>query len=280
MKAIHKLLESATRTAADGWGPLSVGLEPSAAYLPEGAGLSADLGGYERFLEAVIEGTQGIACAYKVNLAFFEALGSEGYALLERVRERVPSDAFFIADAKRGDIGSTAEQYASAVFEHLNADAVTVNPLMGRDSVEPFLAHAGKLTYLLCLTSNPGAEDFLLPGDLYLRIAEEAYSWDEGRGAIGLVVGATKSASHMSAIAGVAPGMPWLVPGIGVQGGDAASVWGACGGAQPLFHVTRGVLPSGREIQTNGGLVGAIRAKAEAFAAGVMQGAGTKEGSR
>ena len=227
---------------------MSVGLEPAAGYLP--SGFEATIAGYERFLRGVVESTSDIAAAYKFNLAFFESLGPGGMSLLERVRGAMPSDAYVIADAKRGDIGTTAEHYAKALFGWLGAHAATVNPLMGRDSAEPFLAHEDRLTFFLVLTSNPGASDFLLHGGLYRRVAESVASWN-ARGNCGCVVGATKS-EQVAEIRAIAGEMPFLVPGIGAQGGElgATARLGrveAEGFAGMLFHVTRGVLPTGAD---------------------------------
>ncbi len=284
--ALAKLAASIERTGS----ALSVGLEPCEDYLP--AGFAPDLAGFERFLRCVIDATAGLASAYKFNLAFFEALGPRGWDLLFRIRAALPKDAVVIADAKRGDIGSTAGRYARALFTELDADAATVNPLMGRDSAEPFLAHADRLTYFLVLTSNAGASDFLIPGGLYRAIASAVASWN-ARGNCGAVVGATKP-EQVAEVRALMPGVPFLIPGIGAQGGDleavakanttgatasAASlraqsaVGGATGatGISPrptalavapgslLFHVTRGILPAESEP---GDPAAIIRAKA------------------
>jgi len=221
---------------------LSIGLEPSAERLPRGAEPSIE--NFERYLLATIAGAPS-AAAFKLNLAFFEALGPDGWSLLYRVRERIRPGAFVIADAKRGDIGSSAERYAAALFEGLRADAVTVNPLMGRDAVEPFLAHEGRLAYVLCLTSNPGADDFLLENDLFVRIARRVSEY-EGPGDRGLVVGATAPASALAKLAQIPDPMPLLVPGVGAQGGEISGLRAAFGGSLPagsLVHATRAVLP-------------------------------------
>lgn len=219
---------------------LCVGLEPCAEYQPPS--VADNLQGYEEFLRLIVEATTGLVSAYKINLAFFESLGWEGLELLYALRETIPDNAFLIADGKRGDIGTTARHYAKAIFDQLGADAATVNPLMGKDSVEPFLAYGEKLNYLLTLTSNPGADDFLLPNDLYMTIARKAKEWDS-RGNTGLVAGATRP-DQLTAIKEVAP-LPMLIPGVGAQGGDLPAVLAALK-PQPgeaLIHVTRGILP-------------------------------------
>lgn len=242
--AVSRLVRSVERSGS----LLSVGLEPSPAYLP--SGFADDLKGHERFLRLIIDATRGRVAAYKFNLAFFESLGPAGWDLLFRVRQTLPEDAYIIADAKRGDIGTTAEHYARALYERLGADGATVNPLMGRDACEPFLAYEDRLTFFLVLTSNPGAADFLSVDGLYSRIASRLSEWNT-RGNIGMVVGATRSeqVAEVRAIAGAAP---FLIPGIGAQGGDLEGV-ARSGRTQAemardfpglVFHVTRGVLPA------------------------------------
>lgn len=239
--AFAKLDVAVVRTGA----ALSVGLEPAPDYLPRGYEPSIE--GYEAFLRGVIGATADIAAAFKFNLAFFESLGSAGWAMLERVRSAIPAEAFVIADAKRGDIGTTAKHYARALFEHLGADAATVNPLMGRDSAEPFLAYGDKATYFLALTSNPGAGDFLMRDGLYREIVERVRAWGCEHRNAGIVVGATRG-EKVAEVRAFAGEMAMLVPGVGAQGGDlettcaAARSDGSPGGGY-LIHVTRGVLP-------------------------------------
>ena len=230
--------------------------------MPSSASVPPTIDGFEAALRTIIDATRDLACAYKPNLAFFEALGPDGWAMLHRIRDAVPRDVLFIADAKRGDIGTTAQRYAEAVFDWLGADAVTVNPMMGRDSAEPFLARQDKLTFFLALTSNPGAGDFLIPGGLYRRIAEAVASWDAA-GNCGLVVGATRS-EQIAEIRSIAPEVPFLVPGLGAQRGEVertARFGRAAGTDAPglIFHVTRGVLPAPGD---SGTVAEIIRAKA------------------
>lgn len=236
--ALNTLAAAISRTGAG----LSIGLEPCEAYLPPG--FTPDARGYERFLRTVIDATAAHAAAYKFNLAFFEAMGREGCTLLHEIRRALPGNVLVIADAKRGDIGSTAEHYARSLYDSLGADSATVNPLMGRDSAEPFLVYADKLTYFLVLTSNPGAGDFLLPNGLYATIARAVSEWNT-RGNCGAVVGATRP-ERVAEIRGLMPEVPLLIPGVGAQGGDLEAT-ARCGaswrGGELLFHVTRGVLP-------------------------------------
>jgi orotidine 5'-phosphate decarboxylase subfamily 2 len=195
----------------------------------------------------LIDATAPFAAAFKPNSAFFEALGTDGLARLSEVIQHVPDDRLLILDAKRGDMGSTAEAYAAAVFEILQADAVTVNPYLGHDAVAPFLADPERGAFVLCHTSNPGALDFQtleVAGEaLYLVVARAAGRWNTQRN-VGLVVGATYPAA-VAAVRAVAPELPFLLPGVGTQGGDlAASV--AAGldaqGAGLVVNVSRALM--------------------------------------
>ena len=255
--------------------PLSVGLEPAPGYVHPVFGDGVQ--GLEQFLLCIVEATHDVAAAVKPNVAFFESLGSRGWAMLERVRANVSDEMFVILDAKRGDIGSTAEHYAKALFGNLGADAVTVNPLMGADSVDPFLSWGDRLTYLLCLTSNAGASDFLERDDLTLRIAERAVHWDGGRGRTGLVVGATKDAQRVRQIRAIATELPMLIPGIGAQGGSIEAAWqgareaAALGDCGVLMHVSRGILPAKEEpIHSEMQFVEVVRRKIEAVRAAML----------
>jgi orotidine-5'-phosphate decarboxylase len=233
-KALSKLQQAQARTGS----LLSIGLEPCAEYLP--AGLAPDLGNYEAFLRDVIEAGAERACAFKFNLAHFEALGWEGMELLYCVREMIPADCFVIADGKRGDIGSTARHYATAIYDKLEADAATLNPLMGRDSAEPFLAYADKLSIFLILTSNPGAADFLLRDGLYKHVARTVAGWGEAN--VGFVTGATRP-EMLGELRTLAPSVPFLIPGLGAQGGDLAATLRHGAGGPMILHVTRAILP-------------------------------------
>jgi orotidine 5'-phosphate decarboxylase subfamily 2 len=173
------------------------------------------------FCRRMIDATAAAAVAFKPNIAFFEVLGPAGLADLITVLRHLPEDRLMILDAKRGDIGSTAQAYARAAFHTFGADAVTVNPYLGGDAVAPFLADPAKGAFVLCHTSNPGAADFqtLDVGGrpLYLEVARQAAGWNT-RGNVGLVVGATYPEA-LAAVRAQAPDLPFLVPGIGAQGG-------------------------------------------------------------
>ncbi len=177
------------------------------------------------FNKRIIEATQDLVCAYKPNLAFYEALGERGMFALRETLKIIPGSIITIGDAKRGDIGSTAERYAVSLFDDFGFDAVTVNPYMGSDSVEPFLKNPGKGVFLLALTSNPGSKDFqrlkigAMP--LYEKIVRKAKQWNTADN-IGLVIGATHP-KELKRVRTIVPDMPILLPGIGKQGGDLKS---------------------------------------------------------
>ncbi len=204
-------------------GFLCVGLDPDPmkvrACLPRSARPILD------FCRAIVDATADLVCAFKPQIAYFSAAGAEAdlEALIAHVRDAHPGVPV-ILDAKRGDIGPTAEQYAREAFERYGADALTVNPLLGWESIEPYRRHAGRGVVLLCRTSNPGS-DWLQehPADdpLYLRIAREARERDAGN--LMLVAGATWP-EELAAVRDAAGDLPLLVPGVGFQGGDPATV--------------------------------------------------------
>jgi orotidine-5'-phosphate decarboxylase len=198
-----------------------VGLDPDPRLMPEKMGV------YE-FNKAIIEATSDLVCAYKPNLAFYEAMGEEGMKALTNTLKCIPSDVVTIGDAKRGDIGNTAKAYAGALFEVLGVDAATLNPYLGFDSIEPFLQYKDRGCFILCRTSNSGALDFQslkceTPGGLrplFQIVADKAGQWNTA-GNIGLVVGATYP-DELKLIRQEHPDMPILIPGVGAQGGDVA----------------------------------------------------------
>jgi orotidine-5'-phosphate decarboxylase len=212
---------------------LCVGLDPHPEALPDG--FSRDLGGIEAFSRLLVTASVDVAAAFKANLAFFEAYGSAGLAVLERVRAAIPSTIPFIADAKRADIGSTAERQAAALYDALGADAITISPYLGGEAVGPLVDRPDRFAYVLCRTSNPGAGEVqdlaVLAGvgpradPLHLVVARAVAGWGPG-GTVGLVVGATAPA-ELAAIRAAAPGLPFLVPGVGAQGGAEDAVLGS-----------------------------------------------------
>ncbi len=224
---------------------LCVGLDPEIGKLP--AGIARTPAGVLQFLVSIIDVTNDLACAYKPNFAFFEAMGPEGMVVLREVVRRVPSDVPVIADAKRCDIGNTARLYASAIFDTFGFDAITVNPYQGRDSVEAYLAFPEKGVYVLARTSNPGAADFqdlqVEGGPLFMRVVRECLWWT-GAGTIGFVVGAT-APEQLQAIRREATTAPLLIPGIGAQGGDldmCVRLGLTRGGTGMVFNASRAIL--------------------------------------
>ena len=205
---------------------LCVGLDPEAAKLP--GAWKNDPGRLYDFCAAIVEATKDLVIAFKPQIAYFAAQRAEEQ--LERLMahmRRVAPGVPVILDAKRGDIGSTAEQYAREAFERYQADAVTLSPFMGFDSIEPYLRYPGKGAILLCRTSNAGGDDLqaqpLASGErLFERIARLAQTEWNRNGQLGLVVGATYPA-EIERVRELAPTLPLLIPGVGAQGGDAAA---------------------------------------------------------
>ncbi len=237
------LAESARR--AGSW--LCVGLDPDPGKYP--AGLSVE--DTTEYLLTVIERTHAVACAYKPNAAFFEALGNAGQEALEEIVAAVPPGIPVILDGKRNDIGNTAGKYAEAAFDELGADAVTVTPYLGRDTVEPFAAYDEKGVFLLARTSNPSAGDFQdLPVDaagtpLYQAVARKAMEWNQEFQNLGLVAGATYPDELHTLRTLVGDGVPLLIPGVGAQGADAQTTLlrgGDTTGRFAVVNVGRAVL--------------------------------------
>jgi orotidine-5'-phosphate decarboxylase len=201
---------------------LCVGLDPDPARMP--AGLSTHEHSLFEFCKTIVDATASEACAFKPQIAHFAALRAEDAleALIRYIHAHHPGVPV-ILDAKRGDIGSTAERYAIEAFERYQADAVTVNPYMGFDSIEPWLAWPGRGVILLCRTSNPGGSDLQsldVGGEaLYERVARLAAGPWNTTGQLGLVLGATFP-GELARVRSIAPDLPMLVPGIGAQGGD------------------------------------------------------------
>ena len=216
-----------------------MGLDPR----PEQHG--GEIAAVERFLDETVEATLEKTATYKPNIAYFEAMGPDGLAMLKRVMDRIPDGVPVILDAKRSDIGETQRRYAQACFEGYGADAVTINPFMGYDSLEPFLDYEGKGIYLLAVTSNPGSADlqrresggrkiYEFVGDFATRASAEGRKTE-----VGLVVGLTNAGEEV--LDGL-PDVPLLIPGLGAQGGDLSALTGAGRTAANVVNVSRGVL--------------------------------------
>jgi orotidine-5'-phosphate decarboxylase len=259
----------AAQTVNDSW--VCVGLDPVLERMP-GPLLKYD-DPFLPFLKAIVDATADLVCAYKPNLGFYLALGAAGAIALERIIAYISDEIPIILDAKSNDIGHTAQAYARGVFDALGADAVTVNPYLGQDGVAPFLAHADKAAFVLARTSNKSAGDFqdlriagsgnlgtgnedkprgFESGDsdignltLYQTVAQRAVAWNaDFPGTCGLVVGATYP-QELAQVRSLAPDLPFLIPGIGAQGGnlDAAAHYGPTqSGVGPIINTSRGVL--------------------------------------
>ena len=208
---------------------LCVGLDPEPSRFP--AHLKGDASKIYDFCAAIVDATADLVCSFKPQIAYFAAYRAEDQLerLMEHMRRTAPQVPV-ILDAKRGDIGSTAQQYAKEAFERYGADAVTLSPFMGFDSIEPYLAYHGKGAFLLCRTSNPGGDDLQnqrlasIEGQplLYEHVARLAQGPWNRNGQLGLVVGATYP-QEIERVRSIAPTLPLLIPGVGAQGGDAVA---------------------------------------------------------
>jgi orotidine-5'-phosphate decarboxylase len=194
-----------------------VGLDPDPSLMPDKIGVF-------EFNKAIIDVTADFVCAYKPNIAFYEAIGHKAVEALRKTRDYAPEEIPMIIDAKRGDIGNTAKAYAHSLFDRFNADAITASPYLGYDSLEPFIERRDRGIFILCRTSNPGAKDFQsLPVGkekklLYEVVAEKVHEWNK-YGNLGLVIGATYP-EELKQMRKKYPQMPLLIPGIGAQGGE------------------------------------------------------------
>lgn len=232
---------------------LCVGLDPHVSDLSAPTAEAA-----RDFCLNLIKQTAPYAAAFKPNAAFFEVFGAEGWVALKQVIEAIQAESIrlgslipVILDAKRGDISSTAEAYAKSAFETLGAHSITLNPYLGKDSLDPYLGHKEKGVFLLCKTSNPGASDFQdlmmtpinqAPMPLYEHVARLAQAWNTGNN-IGLVVGATQPEA-LARVRAAAPGLWFLSPGVGAQGGDLETALRAGlrkDGKGMLLPISRGI---------------------------------------
>lgn len=224
---------------------LCIGLDPEVEFLP--SHLPRTPAGVTEFCTQIVDATAASAVCYKINFAFFEALGPDGWRVLHEVRSAIPTTIPVIGDAKRGDIGNTDEAYARGILDVLDFDAVTVSPYLGRDSIEPFAARPGKCALVLCKTSNPGAVDLqerVIDGEpLYVHVARDVLSWDT-TGELGLVVGATQPHA-LRRVRSMSADLLLLVPGVGAQGAGAAEATRLAANAQgenALISASRQIL--------------------------------------
>ena len=221
---------------------LCVGLDIN----PEGfANKNVTINDLKTHTEKVISATQDLAVAFKPNLGFYERWGSDGFKWLEETMELFEDNTIVIGDAKRGDIGNTADQYAISLFDHFGFDAVTINPYMGVDSIYPFIKNTKKGAFILCKTSNPSSINFqnlkLDGSNLYEMVAKKCFEWNEKEN-IGLVVGATAPEEILN-VRKIAPGLPLLIPGVGAQGGSLEkSMKNGNKNGKCLINVSRGII--------------------------------------
>ncbi|MEO0558794.1 MAG: orotidine-5'-phosphate decarboxylase [Bacteroidota bacterium] len=243
MPSFSSRLATAVRTAGS---PLCVGLDPDPDRIPIASSTSPATA-TEQFCIAITDSTAHVAAAYKPNLAFFEALGPDGWHALATVCEHVRSTGrLLILDGKRGDIGNTGRRYATALYDQLDGDATTVAPYMGGDSILPFFEHENRCGFVLVATSNPGAaylNELAIDGiPLYqftARLAARAAVDQPGE--VGFVVGATQP-NTLRLLRAAYPEVPFLVPGVGAQGGSVADVLAANAGGPILINSSRSIL--------------------------------------
>lgn len=237
---------------------LCVGLDPNLELLPDSINRqnNSPPKKVEIFLKTVIDLTKGHCAAYKPNLGFFEALGADSWDIFEEIIDYIPSEKIIIADAKRGDISSTADHYAKAFFNRIDVDAITLNPLMGFETLEPFLNDESKCSYVLTLTSNPGAKDILLrklsDGQTISAYISKQLSIKQEHSAtsIGMVVGATNPKALEPVIKHF-PGAPLLIPGVGKQGGSVSDLSKVLDNHRgiPLVNSSRSIIYAGNKSE-------------------------------
>lgn len=253
-------LEKLEASVARSGSLLCVGLDPDLAQIPARYTRTDDP--ITAFTRDIVEQTAPLAAAFKPNIAFFEAMGCSGVEALRATLAAIPPEIPVILDAKRGDIGSTAAAYASAAFEVWEADALTVSPYLGLESLSPFLKHADRGLFVLCLTSNPGAEEFQtrapLGEPLYMQVARRVAA--ETPPTVGLVAGATQS-ERLAQIRAAAPDRWFLVPGVGAQGGDLQATLANgldAHGSRALIAASRSILYADNPCQAAKALHDAI----------------------
>lgn len=238
MTSYQKLIDSISRKGT----MLCVGIDPDINKMPEC--FEKNINGLAEFIKTIVEQTKDVTAAYKINFAFYEQYGSDGFDLIKQILKAIPTDVFTIADAKRGDIGNTSSAYAKSVFNFFNFDSVTVNPYMGFDSIAPFVEDKSKFIFLLSLTSNQGSYDFQrLVADnkpIYQHIIEKAAS-QFSKENIGFVIGATHP-KELSELRKLIPHYPILIPGVGAQGGNIQSVLEANNNSTALINISRAII--------------------------------------
>lgn len=238
MNSYRKLISLQEKTNSR----LCVGIDPDPSKMPTSFQNSID--SIFKFCQIVIDATKQYACAYKFNLAFFEQFGPKGSQILEDALEYLGDDSITIADGKRGDIGNSSKAYAKSLYKSFNFDCTTLNPFMGKDSLEPFFEDSTKLNFILLLTSNPGANDFqkiIIENKFLFQIMlEKITTWFNSE-QLGFVVGATKI-EEFSLIRRSVPEHFILSPGVGAQGGDLQSLLRVNDSLPLLVNITRDII--------------------------------------
>ncbi len=244
MNAFEKLITASERNKT----LLCVGLDTDIDKVP--IKFQYGLKGILDFNIEIIEATKDLVNSYKLNFAFYEQYGIEGMEILKKTIDHIPNNILKIADAKRGDIGNTSKSYAKAAFEAFSCDAITVSPYMGEDSVKPFLDFKDKLTFILCLTSNQGSNDFQRiessGKSLYKSVVEKTMTWGN-KEQVGYVVGATHP-NELEELREIAKENPFLIPGIGAQGGDLEATLKANKNAPAIINASRAVIYASSEL--------------------------------
>ena len=239
MKFVDKILSSQAKTDSI----LCIGLDTDLKNIPEI--LLMESNPVLAFNLAIVEATKDITCSYKLNLAYYEAYGEKGIEAVHATLDAIPDHLLTIGDVKRGDIGATSDQYAMAYQDLFSFDSMTISPYMGTDSVQPFLKREDRGVFFLGLTSNAGAKDFqyleLTSGKkLYEEVTDKVREWNSIKQNCGLVVGATKP-SELKALRERAPELPFLIPGVGAQGGSLEEVLAANGKGVALINASRSI---------------------------------------
>ncbi len=262
MRSIMNFMEKLSKIVNRNNSLLCVGLDLDKEQIPS-IFFKESKNPYLDFNKMIINSTKDIVCAYKLNMAFYEVLGKNGYKIIEQTINYIPDDIIIILDGKRNDIGNTAKKYAQSLFGNLNCDAVTVNPYLGFDGVKPFLEYRSKCTFVLCRTSNPSAIDFqdlkTPDGYLFEIVGNKIKEWSS-LGCIGAVVGATYYEELKLIRCLLGDEIPLLIPGIGAQGGyiDKTIKYGTNKkGTNAIINSSRGIIYSKNPRET------AIRLKDE-----------------
>lgn len=238
MNAYDKILNAQVQNNSR----LCIGLDPDPSKISKQFKKNCD--GIFQFLKLIIEVTSKFVCSYKINFAFFEQFGSKGIQIIENILTQIPNIIPTIADVKRSDIANSAKFYAKSIYEHFRFDGITLNPLLGKDSLEPFFDYSEKINFILILTSNPGAEDFqkisVINKFFYEILVEKNINWFPSK-SLGFVVGGTNP-EDFDKIRQKTPENFILSPGIGAQGGKLDKILDLNGNKPLIVNISRSIL--------------------------------------